>query len=85
MKKQDYFYFECDTVHGRSIIRVETESKLLNDLIEAKHDVLHIALYHAERVITHIPRKPEGMTFLPFRGVKWAAVGVKNERKEIED
>lgn len=76
--KQEYFYFNCDTVHGKIVIRVEANAKTIQDRIDAESDMKQSVLYAGETFV-NIPRKPRGLEWEGFRGIRWAEAGFHPE------
>jgi len=74
--KQEYFYFECDTVSGKLMLAVEANSKTLGDLIDAEKDLQKIILEPCEKVLRHIPCKPPRRTWEIYKK-GWCLVGTK--------
>ena len=78
-EKKKYFYYDCDTVHGKHVIGIEVTDTTLGEMIDAEEDLKRIILEPAESMINSRPRKPRGMDWEMFRK-PWAIIGTKKEK-----
>jgi hypothetical protein len=75
--KEHYFYFLCDTVHGKLVLQILANAPTIGDMLNAQDDVKSSVLHPNERILQHVPRKPPLMEWETFRGKHWAKAGFK--------